>query len=112
MIVAITYENGNVFMHYGKTRQFKIYEIDNNEIKSDRIIDCGEYSHHTLADLLKLNNVDTLICGGLGQHAVESLEAKNIKIFNGAIGNVDEVIQEFLKGNLSYSGPTNCGCHH
>ena len=112
MIVAITYENGNVFMHYGKTRQFKIYEIDNNEIKSSRVIDCGEYSHHTLADLLALNNVDTLICGGLGGHDVESLMAKNIRIFNNASGNVDIVINEFLKGNLSFSGASECGCHH
>jgi len=112
MIVAITYENGNVFMHYGKTRQFAIYDIDNNIITNKKIIDCGEYSHHTLADLLALNNVDTLICGGCGMHAVESLEAKNIKIFNNASGNVDDVIKEFIAGNLKFSGPTNCGCHH
>ena len=111
MLVAITYENGEVFMHYGKTRQFIIFELDNNEIKSERIIDCGEYSHHTLADLLKLNNVDVVICGGCGVHAIESLEAKNIKVYNGACGDVHNVINEYINGKLKFNGATMCDCH-
>ena len=112
MIVAITYENGNVFMHYGKTREFILFDIENNEIKNERIIPCGEYSHHTLADLLKLNNVDVLICGGCGAHAIESLEAKGIEIFNGAYGDVYNVINEYLNGNLKFNGASECSCHH
>ena len=112
MIVAITYENGNVFMHYGKTRQFILFNIENNSVVDSKIIDCGEYSHHTLADLLKLNNVDVLICGGCGMHAVESLEAKGIKIYNGAYGDVNDVIGQYLANKLKYSGPTDCGCHN
>ncbi|MBR6071465.1 MAG: hypothetical protein IKP77_01365 [Acholeplasmatales bacterium] len=112
MIVAITYENGNVFMHYGKTRQFILFDVENNVVKSEKIIDCGEYSHHTLADLLALNGVEVLICGGCGAHAVETLNAKNIKIYNNVCGDVHVAIKEYLNGNLNFNGPTECGCHH
>ena len=112
MRVAITYDDGNVFMHYGKTREFIIFEIENNEIKNEFILPCGEYSHHTLADLLSINNVDVLICGGCGGHAIESLEAKNIKIYNGACGDVHNVIKQYINEELTFNGATECGCHH
>jgi len=42
MKVAVTYENGEIFQHFGRTPQFKVYEIENGEIKSSQVIDTGE----------------------------------------------------------------------
>ena len=35
MKIAVTYENGNVFQHFGHTRQFKLYEVENGAIRSE-----------------------------------------------------------------------------
>ena len=66
MKVAVTYENGEVFQHFGRTPQFKIYEIDNGEVKAEQVIDTGETGHGALAGFLKDLNVNVMICGGIG----------------------------------------------
>ena len=60
MKIAVTYENGQVFQHFGHTEAFKVYETENNEIKSESIIPTLGSGHGALAGFLKLNNVDTL----------------------------------------------------
>ena len=42
MKVAVTYENGEVFPHFGRTPQFKIYEVEDREVKILQVIDTGE----------------------------------------------------------------------
>ena len=32
MKIAVTYDNGNVFQHFGKTENFKVYEVEMEEI--------------------------------------------------------------------------------
>lgn len=75
MKIAVTYENGQVFQHFGHTEAFKVYETENNEIKSESIIPTLGSGHGALAGFLKLNNVDTLICGGIGEGAKMHLQA-------------------------------------
>ena len=38
MKIAVAYENGNVFEHFGHSRQFKIYEIDGHDIVKEEVI--------------------------------------------------------------------------
>lgn len=66
MKIALTYENGNIFQHFGQTKSFKIYDADNGEIKTSAIVDTNGSGHGALAGFLVMNNVDTLICGGIG----------------------------------------------
>ena len=66
MKVAVTYENGEVFQHFGRTPQFKIYEIENGEVKSSRVIDTGETGHGALAGFLQEEGANVMICGGIG----------------------------------------------
>ncbi len=110
MIVAITEQDNQVFSHYGETRHFKLYEIENNQIQKSWVIDSGEYSHHTLATLLHNNNVDVLLCGRIGQPAVITLSLVNIKVYDLNEGSCDNVIKNFLEGKVSFSGGHEC--HH
>ena len=64
--IAVTYENGQIFQHFGHTEQFKIYEIENGSIVNEKIVDTNGSGHGALADLLKSEDVDILICGGIG----------------------------------------------
>ncbi|MBQ5646233.1 MAG: DNA-binding protein, partial [Treponema sp.] len=66
MKIAVTYDNGQIFQHFGHTKQFKIYEIDNGTIVNSEIVDTNGQGHGALADFLSNHEVKTLICGGIG----------------------------------------------
>ena len=66
MRIAVTYDNGNIFQHFGKTENFKVYEVENNQVISSEVISSNGSGHGALAGLLDGQNVDVLICGGIG----------------------------------------------
>ena len=66
MKIAVTYENGQVFQHFGHTEQFKIYEAAEGKVVSARVVETGGSGHGALAGFLRGLGVDTLICGGIG----------------------------------------------
>ena len=92
MRVAVTYEDGNVFQHFGHTEKFKIYEVEDGKIVSDSIMDTNGTGHEALADLLADRGVDALICGGMGQGAKDALTAAGLQICAGAEGDADAAV--------------------
>ena len=52
MKIAVTYDNGNVFQHFGKTEFFKIYQVENNQVVSSEIISSNGSGHGALAGIL------------------------------------------------------------
>lgn len=110
MIVAVTYENGSVFQHFGHTKQLKIYIIEDKCIKEEKILEVDENGHGALVELLVSNKVDILICGGIGNGAKEGLKNANIKFYGGVSGNADIVVKDFINGNLQYD--INAHCEH
>lgn len=112
MKIAITYENGEVFQHFGHTEQIKVYEIENGNIKSENILDTSASGHEKLVEFLTNNNIQALICGGIGEGAKNALISANIQLFGGVSGKADEVIKEYLSGNLKYNENVKCEHHH
>ncbi len=112
MKVAITYDNGEVFQHFGHTEQFKIYEIENEKIVNEEIINTNGKGHGLLGELLISKEVNCLICGGLGNGAKNILEENNITIYPGVVGKTDEVINEFIEGKLKYDLNKKCEHHN
>ena len=110
MKIAVTYENGDVFQHFGHTETFKIYDVENNEIVSSQIIGSGASGHGALAALLKGNAIDVLICGGIGGGAQAALADMGIELCAGASGNADEAVKAYLRGELVNTG-ANCDHH-
>ena len=111
MKIAVTYENGLVFEHFGKTRQFKVYEIVEGNIINVQLLNAGEYGHESLATLLKANKVDALICGGMGMGARNALAEARIVVYPGVSGSADEAIDAFLKGELQCNFEECCDHH-
>ena len=66
MKIAVTYDNGNIFQHFGKTENFKVYEVEDNKVVSSEVIGSNGTGHGALAGLLSEQGVDVLICGGIG----------------------------------------------
>lgn len=112
MIIAVTYENGMVFQHFGHTAQFKLYTVENNAIKESRLLPTGASGHGALAGLLESAGVNTLICGGIGAGAKDALAKCGITIFPGVTGNADQSVQALLSGTLHFVPDVLCSHHH
>jgi predicted Fe-Mo cluster-binding NifX family protein len=111
MKVAVTYENGDVFQHFGRTPQFKVYEIEDGAVKSEQVIDTGEAGHGALAGFLQEAGADVMICGGISGGAIAAMAESGIKVYAGAAGNADDVIRSYLAGTLSENGNATCDHH-
>lgn len=111
MRIAVTYDNGNIFQHFGKTETFKVYEIEDNKVVSSEVIGSNGAGHGALAGLLAEKSVDVLICGGIGGGAQAALEEAGIEMCAGASGDADQAVEAYLKGELVSSG-VNCDHHH
>ena len=110
MRIAVTYENEMVGQHFGRTEQFKIFDVENGNVIAEKVIDTNGTGHGALAGFLRAAEVEALICGGIGMGARVALEEVGIKLFPGVTGNVDEVVKDYLSGNLAYD--PNSECHH
>lgn len=107
--IAVTYDNGQVFQHFGKTEFFKVYEVENNTVISSEVVGSNGVGHGALAGLLAEHMIDTLICGGIGGGAMSALAEAGIEVCAGAGGDTDAVMELYLKGELSSAGVT---CDH
>jgi len=110
MKIAVSYENGNVFQHFGRTEEFKVYEVEDGKVVSSEIMGNGGTGHEALAGLLADHGIDVLICGGMGQGAKDALAEAGIEVFSGAEGDTDAAVEAYLKGELVSSG-VNCDHH-
>ena len=111
MKIAVTYENGQIFQHFGHTRQFKIYNVEDGKILSSEIIDTNGSGHGALAGMLSALQVEVLICGGIGGGARDALSKAGITLYPGASGDADAQVQALLAGNLVYNPDTMCNHH-
>lgn len=111
MLIAVTYENGEIYQHFGHTSSFKLYKTDGNEIAEERIIDTNGSGHGALATLLSEYDVDVLICGGIGGGAQMALAGAGIRLYGGVSGSADEAVKEFLEGKLDYNPEVKCNHH-
>ena len=111
MKIAVTYEDGNVFQHFGKTEFFKVYEAEDGKVISSEVISSNGSGHGALAGLLANHSVDVLICGGIGGGAQAALAEAGVELCAGAQGNTDEAVEAYLRGELVSSG-ANCDHHH
>lgn len=111
MKIAVTYENGNVFQHFGHTAQFKLYEVQDGAIVSSQIVDTNGAGHGALAGFLKEQHVDALICGGIGGGAKDALSANEIALYGGVSGNADEAAAALVGGTLVYNSDATCSHH-
>lgn len=111
MKIAVTYDNGNVFQHFGKTEFFKVYEVEDNKVVSSEVIGSNGVGHGALVGLLADQAVDVLICGGIGGGAQAALEEAGVELCAGAEGDTDQAVEAYLRGELISSG-ANCDHHH
>lgn len=112
MRIAVTYENGEIYGHFGHTEQFKIYDIEEGKIIKSEVVNTNGSGHGALAGFLSDVDVDILICGGIGGGAQIALSNAGIKLYAGITGNSDGAVAKLLAGELEHNPNANCNHHH
>ena len=111
MKIAVPYEGGMIFQHFGHTEQFKVYVAENGSITSSHILPSGGHGHGALASFLCANGVDALICGGIGPGAQAALAEAGIRLYAGLEGSADEAVAALLTGTLAFDPDAHCDHH-
>lgn len=111
MRIAVAYDNGNIFQHFGHTAQFKLYDVKGAGIARSAVVDTQGSGHGALAGFLTAFGVDALICGGIGPGAQVALAQAGIILYGGVSGNADEAVAALLSGKLDFN-PDVCCDHH
>lgn len=111
MRIAVTYENGEIFQHFGRTEHFKLYDIEDGTITNEQIVETGGSGHGALAGFLRAAQVDALICGGIGPGAQMALAEAGITLYGGVSGNADAAAKAFAEGRLAYDPDAHCDHH-
>ena len=100
MKIAVPYENGQVFQHFGRSEQFKIYTAENGLLQDAEVIPTNGQGHGALAGFLMQNHVNVVLCGGIGAGAQSALAQAGIQLFGGLSGSADAAVTEYLAGRL------------
>ena len=111
MRIAVTYENGRIFQHFGHTEQFKVYDVEDGKVVSSAVVDTNGSGHGALAGVLTALNADVLICGGIGGGAQMAVAAAGIRLFGGVSGDADAAVETLLSGNLDFNPNVKCNHH-
>ena len=111
MKIAVTYDNGQIFQHFGHTEQFKLYEVADGKVIHSMVMNTNGSGHGALATFLRAFDVDVLICGGIGGGAQNALAQAGIRLFGGVSGDADKAVEAFLSATLAYNPNVRCDHH-
>lgn len=111
MKIAVAYENGGVFQHFGHTAEFKLYDVDGGKVVGSEVVGTNGQGHGALAGFLKAAGVDALVCGGIGGGARSALAGAGISVYGGVTGSADEAAAALAGGRLAYDPDARCSHH-
>ena len=111
MRIAVTYDNGQVFQHFGHTEQLKLYDVADGKVVHSEVVDTNGSGHGALAGFLIQHGVDVLICGGIGGGAQMALAQVGVRLYGGVQGDADAAVNALLAGNLDYNPDVRCNHH-
>ena len=112
MKIAVPYENGMIFQHFGKSTVFKIYNVVDFKVTDTQIVNSDVTGHTGLSELLRSNMVNCVICGGIGTGAKNMLNKFGIELYPGVAGMADNAVEKLLNGTLIYNLDSFCNHHH
>ena len=111
MRIAVPYENGEIFQHFGHTAQFKLYDVEDSKIVREQIVDTNGSGHGALASFLQAAQADALICGGICMGAQMALADAGIRLYAGVQGGADTAAKALAEGRLEFDPDARCDHH-
>ena len=125
MKIAVTYKDGEIYEHFGHCETFAIYDYEQADVNqvTKVLVDCSDrHGHQAMADLMRQQGVDAVICGNMGAEARALLLTYGIIPVAGYCGDADTAADMLITGQLPIiddagacgGGCGGCGggCHH
>ena len=109
--IAVPYSEGQVFQHFGKAVQFKIYSVEDGKVASSEIVQSENKSHEDLALWFVFQGVNAVLCGNIGAGMQGALAGCGIVALAGVEGAADEAVAKLLDGTLVATQAANCPGH-
>lgn len=111
MKIAVPFEDGQIFQHFGRSAQFKLYEVQDSKILSSEVVSTNGQGHGALVGFLVQQGADVVLCGGIGTGAQVALMQAGIQMFGGLSGAADTAVADYLAGKLIFNADIHC-THH
>lgn len=118
MRIAVSYDHGDIFQHFGMSPQFKFYDVDiQGKVTKAEVLSSPGRGHSAVVGFMQAQNVDTVITGGIGGGARVHLQQAGIPFYPGVTGSADKAVKDFLAGTLVFDmnampkGGCGCGEH-
>jgi len=111
MRIAIPYYMDKIFQHFGHAPQFKVYEVENHQVLMEMVVEVEQQGHDAVAALLRSMDVRVVICGNIGQGAMQALQDAGILFYAGVVGDADHAITALIQGGLKYDPNIQCTAH-
>lgn len=105
--IAIAVDGEYVSDHFGRCPSFMIVELENNKVIKQETIPNPGHRTGFLPEYLNQRGIKTMICGGMGRRATDLFLEKGIKCIMGISGEINEVIQKYIQGQL-HEGDSPC----
>ena len=103
--------NGQISQHFGRCPYYLIVEVERLEIGKTESVNNPYYNSHApgmVPQFINEQGVDVMIAGGIGPRAIDMFTGLGIETVSGATGNVGNILQAYLKGEITGVEP----CQH
>ncbi|MCD6116221.1 dinitrogenase iron-molybdenum cofactor biosynthesis protein [bacterium] len=127
-IAVVTNDGESISQHFGRSRYYKIYSVEDKEIKGKEMRERGtghfaqQPQHHAEDDphldatgrhgygsaaasrhgmmAAEISDCDVLIAGGMGSGAYESFKSAGLDVVLTDKPVIDDAVQAYIDGNL------------
>lgn len=110
MKIAVATENAKVSGHFGHCEGFQLFDVKEGVVVESVFLLNPGHKPGFLPQYLSENDVNTIIAGGMGKRAQDLFSSHNIQVVVGVSGDVEEMVQAYLKGDL-VSSDAVCQAH-
>jgi len=100
MIIGVASENEKVAGHFGHCSNFNIFTVEGDQIVSQKSVANPGHEAGSPAKFLTKQGAKVVICGSLGQGAVDSFAEDGVEVISGAAGDARAAVEKYLKGEL------------
>ena len=102
MRVAIAYSGDDTVADFKEALEFKLYDIENDEVVFAQAIEVRKDWYMSVAEFLAEQQADAVICGNIGKGALSSFREGRIKVYAGVKGKADDALASFINGSLIF----------
>lgn len=100
--------------HFGHAPFFAFVEINGNDYNIEIENNPMAESHQPgqIPNYVHEKNVNVMVVRGIGARAIQFFEQLGIQVYRGAAGTIEEIVKEYIKGNIEDKDYEVADKHH